>query len=250
MINKVKNISYIFFVLLATWLIALPVKANDILVNNQITENITKAITNFRARPAFFNKAKLVTISDKTLTVDYNKSIYKILIVDNTKLMRRYGGQAKLSEFSVGQSLLISGKRISQDIIEARLIHNWSIEKYRGAYVGVVDIISLENKTITLKPSARGTLLVTVDDSSKIIYRNDEKSLASLINNTKVVVTGLWDKNNKTITEVEKIVILTIPTDKPVGMKQRIKQEIASFSKEVKKIENSAISVVGGLIKQ
>lgn len=245
----VKNISNIFFVLLALGLLAQPALANDLLVNNQITENITKAINNFRARPAFFNKAKLIEVNDKTLTVEYNKATYKVLIMDKTKLMRRYGGEAKLVEFKPGQILLVSGKRIAQDTIEARLIHNWSIEKYWGSYVGVVDKVILDNKALSLKTSSRGVLEVTLDDSVKILYRNETKNLSDLIVGAKIVVVGMWDKNGKTISEVQKIVLLSSPTDKPVGMKQRIKQEIASFGREIKKIETETVNVVGGLIK-
>lgn len=248
--SLLKNISNIFFVLLAGWLIVTPAKASDIIINNPLAENLTKAITNFRARPAFFNKAKLVAVADKALTVDYNKSIYKILINEQTRLMRRYGGVAKLEEFKANQLLLISGKRISPDTIEAKYIFNWSIEKYQGAYVGVIDSISLDNAVVILKTTSRGPLTIRLEEGSKILHRNDEKSLADLVVGAKVVVTGLWDKQAKTITEIQKIVVLIMPSDKSVGVKQKIKQEIVSFGREIRQIETTAADAISSLINK
>lgn len=247
--NRLKNISNIFFILLISFTVAWSVRAGETLSNNSVVDNITKAVTNFRVRPAFFNKAKLADINGSVLAVEYNAVLYKVIIDETTKLMRRYGGAAKLDEFVSGQTLLVSGKRISNDTIEAKLIHNWSIEKYSGAYIGVIDNINEIGEGFVLKTTSRGELNTILDNESKILDRKNELEFIELIKGMKVVVTGLWDKNNKTLTEVSKVVILTSPTERPLGMTQKIKQGIVGFSQKLKQIEVETKSAVISLIK-
>lgn len=153
--------------------------------------------------------SSLTAVNKNTLTV----GTYTVIVSDSTKILRRFGGKSDLLEFNVGDNLQVLGKTGSnENTVDAKLIRNLSLQKRRGAFVGIVKSIKPETGEFVLETLNRGDQAVSVD--SKTLYRNrQEKNInfSDLKVGHKIRVKGLWDNKLNTVTEVRNIKDYSLP---------------------------------------
>lgn len=155
---------------------------------------------------------ELVSISGTTLTVSKDGKTYTITTSAETKFRRNFGGQSSLSEFAVGNILDVRGEWTDETktTIAARAIHNRSIMKRFGAFVG--EITAKTGNTFTLKSVNRNDQTVTVTNTTKYVNRKMEAiTLTDVVIGHRVRVKGMWDKSNNTITEVTQVKDYSLP---------------------------------------
>jgi len=197
--------------------VILPVWAEKVNTNTGTNVNSASQVKPFKARPVFFNKAVLKTMAGQVLTVTVKDKTYTVNVTDKTKLLRKYGAKSNLGEFAVGNNLQIYGKRSAETTVEASLIRNSSIEKKHGTFLGVVESADAATQKFVLKPVSRTKVTVTVLADTKIMYKSKAQTFADLVVGSKLAVSGVWDKSNNTVTEVTKIVVVSVP--KPAKVK-------------------------------
>ena len=121
-----------------------------------------------------------------------------------TKLLRKYGALAKLSEFTVGDQVMIRGN----------VIRALSIQKRRGVFVG--NITALTDTGFVLAPEKRPAQTVNVNLLTKYVERGEKAiSLSALKVGDKVMVKGLWDTKLNTITETTFVRDYSLPLKAP-----------------------------------
>ena len=211
-----KQLKFLLALVLAVS-VTLPVVAQEVNTNTNANVNATPQTKPFKARPIFFNKAILKTIDGQTLTVTVKDKVYTVNVTDKTKLLRKYGAKSNLGEFAVGNSLQIYGRRTADTVVQASLIRNSSIEKKHATFLGVIESIDSANQKFVLKPVSRAKVIVTVVADTKIMYKSKAQTFADLVVGSKLAVSGVWDKSNNTVTEVTKIVVVSLP--KPAKVK-------------------------------
>ncbi|MEK7565782.1 MAG: DUF5666 domain-containing protein, partial [Patescibacteria group bacterium] len=124
-------------------------------------------------------------------------------ISPNTKLLRKFGAKSTLTEFSVGDNVMVVGSSAS-----ASLVRNFSIQKRHGVFFG--EIISLE--PLIIKTLHRGNQTITLSSSTKYVNRQEAAIVfATLQIGHRLRVKGLWDSKLNTITEVAKIKDYSLP---------------------------------------
>jgi len=165
-----------------------------------------------RKNRAIVVNADLTAMNGTTLTVTKKGKTYTVTTSAETKFRRHFGGASSLSEFSVGNKLDVRGQWTDQakTTIAAQLIHNHSIMKRRGTFVG--EILSINDSTFILKSVNRGNQTVTVNSSTKYVNRKMEViTLKDVAVGHRVRVKGMWDKSNNTITQVTQLKDYSLP---------------------------------------
>ncbi|KKP33367.1 MAG: hypothetical protein UR23_C0046G0001, partial [Candidatus Roizmanbacteria bacterium GW2011_GWA2_32_13] len=96
---------------------------------------------------------------------------FQINITDKTKFLRKFGGKSALSEYSVGNEVVVFGKFTDDTklIIDAKTVRNNSIQKRKGAFFGKVTIKNTDN--FVIETIERGTQTVYFG-VAKFVQRN------------------------------------------------------------------------------
>lgn len=172
-----------------------------------------------KLRPrAVIGTGNVTAINDTTLTIENtNKStVYTILTgtfdTCTTKFRRRYGGESSLSEIKVGHKLNVIGRwqDDAKMIVEACIIRDQSIQKFRGTFTGTVQ--SLTSDGFVLSSVNRGKLTVSLLSTTKIVNRKEETITQSdIAGSHRVRVKGLWDRSDSTLSEVTHVKDYTLP---------------------------------------
>lgn len=189
---------------------------------NQITKNVSVLAVVLTMSTAFFATGALaqgkslrfvgngkITINNtSSLSVALNKGQNITVNIDSatTKLLRRFGGKADISELQSGDTVRIIGTwtDASHTAVNARIVQDMSIQKKNGTFAGIVQ--SLTSGGFVLESKARGEQTVTI--SSGTILRSRKGTTITqdqIVVGNRVTLTGLWDRNAHTITEVSRI---------------------------------------------
>lgn len=160
-------------------------------------------------------KGKITLIGENNFSINGEDGTFQINITDKTKILRKFGGKSSLSEFSVGDEVMVFGKFTddTKSAIDAKTIKNDSIQKRFGAFFGKITIKNSDN--FVMETAERGTQTVYFG-TAKIV---DRKEISIALNDTKVGdrvrVKGVWNKTLSKITEVIQVKDFSIPTIVP-----------------------------------
>ena len=156
-------------------------------------------------------KGTITVIGSNNFSLNGEDGKFQINITDNTKVLRKFGGKSSLSEFSVGDEVVVFGKFTDDTklIIDAKIVRNNSIQKRRGAFFGKVTIKNTDN--FVMETAERGTQTVYFG-SAKFVQRNETvMAYIDLKIGDRVRVKGIWDKTLNKISEVDQIKDFSIP---------------------------------------
>lgn len=179
-------------------------------------KNFLKKNLRFEARV----KGKITAIGDNNFSLNGEDGTFQINISDKTQLLMKFGGKSKLSEYLVGNEVMVFGKFIDDTklIIEAKVVKNLSIQKRRGAFFGTVLAKGTDSFTIqTLKLGVQTIYF----GSAEFVKRNQEvMNYADLKLGHRVRIKGVWDKTLNTINEATQIKDFSIPVIVPTQATQ------------------------------
>lgn len=170
------------------------------------------ALKNFFSARATLNNAKITGKGANSLTVEKDSITYTIMIDDKSRLRRKFFGDAKLDEMTVGNIVSVFGKWTDEThkTIQAEMIRNMSIQKRFGVFVGDVTVVN--GNDITVKTVHRDLQKATVSSTTKIVDRKEVTLAQSEIKvGHRVRIKGMWDNSNNTITEVTHVKDYTLP---------------------------------------
>lgn len=192
-------------------------------VREQVREKIKEKnqglidkVKNFVQKKLRFNariRGKITSIEESVITVaGEDGKTYTVNITNETKLIRRFGGESRLNEFSVGNEVNVFGKFTdeSQTTIDARLIRNISLQKRWGVFFGEVKVKNSDN--FVIKTIKRGDQTVYFQNETKFInHKKETISYDNLQIGNRVRVKGIWDRSLNKITEVEEVRVFPAP---------------------------------------
>jgi hypothetical protein len=126
-------------------------------------------------------------------------------ISTSTQLVRRFLGKSLLSEYSVGDSILVVGRRNdATGHIDAKMIKNDSIQALGVAQrTGLVTSVDPSAGTISVKvlPVVRGqeTVTVKVSTATKIFIDGKEMGLEDITIGDVIKAKGVFNRNSRAI---------------------------------------------------
>ena len=149
----------------------------------------------------------IASISGNVLTLTTNDGkTYTVNITSETKLKRKFWGNATLVEFAVGHSVNVVGKWTDETkiTIDARVIRDSSIQKRWGAFFGKVTAKNSNN--FVIETISRGSQTVYFGSTTKFFKINMEAmTYDELLVGNRVRVKGVWDNLQNKIIEVEQV---------------------------------------------
>ncbi|MEK7061609.1 MAG: DUF5666 domain-containing protein [Patescibacteria group bacterium] len=155
----------------------------------------------------------IVTVkSDSSLTVTKEGNTYTVNTDVNTRYRRRFGGESKLSEISVNDTVNILGKWQNEEKTQilATHIRDLSIQKRHATFFGTVK--TKTDITLVLTTVNRGEQTVTIISSTKLVNRKmEEITMSDIQIGHRIRVKGIWDLTSKTVTETIQIKDFSIP---------------------------------------
>lgn len=187
-----------------------------------LKEKLQQKIEEIRENLGISGRGILETISTNTLSVNgFQGKNITVNVTPDTKLRRRFGTSAALSEFSVGDNLFIVGKWTDQtkNTLNAKNIRDLSIQKIKGTFFGSVQSIDTAQNKLVVSTAHRGNQTVSLTSATKIQNRKGEvMGLMDIQPGDKVRVHGLWDRTLNTVQQTEQLKDFSfppIPTHKP-----------------------------------
>lgn len=138
--------------------------------------------------------------------------IYQVNITEKTHLRRRFWGKADLSEFSIGEEVVVIGRYANEEktTIEAVLIRNLSIQKRWGVFFGKVT--SKGNDSFVMTTLRRGSQTVYFTPSTRWINRRGETISSSDVQvGHRIRVKGVWDRSLNKIIDVDEVKDFSLP---------------------------------------
>lgn len=142
----------------------------------------------------------------KTITAEKNDVSY---VIDASKAIfkRKYGARCDIYELMVGDYIRVWGV-ISGTNITAIKVKDYSIQRWRGSFVGTITTIDSEiysdNKGQTfrqfeIKSHYRGNQIIRVYDTTQIKYKRTSKAFTDLAIGQKIVAKGIWNNTQSLV---------------------------------------------------
>ena len=175
-----------------------------------IEDNIKNRVQSFENKRATIS-GTVTAVGVSSITVNSSGANVQVDVTNNTRFRRKFWGESKLSEISVGDSVQVVGKWTSdaKTGITAVLIRDTSIQKRFGTFFGTVK--SLTSGGFVVSTIHRDDETVTIG-SAKLVNRKEVTISASdVLVGHRVRVKGMWNNANKTITEVKEIKDFSLP---------------------------------------
>lgn len=144
---------------------------------------------------------KLTAISGTNLTVASWGGNWTV-DASKAEIVRRFGGDAGLSEYQVNDILTVHGQASMTGMsVAAKVIKNESIQKRGANFVGVISGINASSTTaFTLKTEKNGLLSITTSASTTVMINGQAASTTvGLANGMYAQVSGVWNRANSTV---------------------------------------------------
>lgn len=180
--------------------------------------------------------AKVASISGNTIntTITWGSAIFNWAVVtdSSTEFVRRYGGASGVSEISVGDFISFQGALdtsvASPITVKAKIVKDWSIQKVRATFYGIVKSVDATAKSFVLASEDKGDITVMVSDSTKIKKGSGTGVFADIAIGAKVTAAGLFNNLSKVL-EANEIKI-HLPTAIRTTLEGKIKSISATTS--------------------
>jgi hypothetical protein len=152
----------------------------------------------------------IADISGSSFTLhSANGTNYIVTTDTNTRLIKRFGGRANLSEFLENDKVIVTGTIDSNSkTITARSVRDLSSQRLLGYFVG--SIVSKGNTSFVLHTYLNGDLTVNFGTAT-FINKNDQViNYSDIRAGDYIRLNGTWDKNLNQINGVQKIYDLSV----------------------------------------
>ncbi len=155
---------------------------------------------------------EIKTIESSKITVEKDSKTYIVVTDHKTRFHRKYWGNTGIAEMIIGDKVNVRGIWDDETVyrVKAYFIRDLSIQKRFGVFFGTINTKS--DTGFVLDTGKRGVQTVTIKSDTHYTNRKDETiTLGDLKEGDKVRLRGLWNSQNLTITEVEKIKDFSLP---------------------------------------
>jgi len=174
----------------------------------EIRMDLLDKVKNFMKKNLKFEaKGKITVIGSNNFSLSGEDGTFQVNITDKTVILRKFGGKSSLSEYSVGDEVVVFGKFTDDTklIIDAKTVKNNSIQKRFGAFFGKVTVKNTDN--FVMETAERGIQTVYFGTTKFINIKEINISYGDIKIGDRVRVKGVWDKTLNEIREVSQIKI-------------------------------------------
>jgi hypothetical protein len=180
-------------------------------IEGKIEGKIRTAIQNFKNTRGTLS-GQVAAVGSSTVTISSNGTSIQVDISSNTHIRRKFWGASNLGEISVGDSVEVVGKWISdaKTEITAVMVRDISIQKRFGVFFGTIKSLTSDGFVVTT--IHRDDETVTIGSAKLIDRKGNTISSSDIQLGHKVRVRGMWNSTAKTITEVTEIKDFSLPT--------------------------------------
>lgn len=189
---------------------------------SELKERVASRVADMKGKSGLrvvFMKAIINGTGDGHITVTDNDRNIKVMIGEDTKIVRRFFGDSDIGELAIGHEVMVFGwwTDDSKTVVEARLIRDLSIQVRFGVFIGIVESIS--GTTATITTVHRGKQTVDLSGSPIFVNRKMETiALSDVKAGHRIRVKGLWDRSANTISEVRQVKDYSLPEiSKPIN---------------------------------
>lgn len=175
----------------------------------KVQENLKQSIKSLKGARI---SGTIITINNNALTVAADSKTYTVTVTKQTKIHRRFWGNAKLSELTVGHTVNVVGSwsNAEKTNITAKFVRDVSIQKRFGAFTG--EVTQLSGATITIQSKARKTQTAQVNSSTKYENRKEEQITFNEVKiGHRVRLKGTWDKETNIIYNTTEVKNFSLP---------------------------------------
>ncbi len=158
----------------------------------------------------YLPKAEIIGLDEGSVQVLSDDALYTVKLGGVFGIYSRWWSQLSTQELATGNVLQIFGKQVSEEVIEAKLMRNVSLQKRLMAMLGVVTKVDYDNQIIYLDSKMHGLVEVAVLPETLIIDPKAKTAWSDIKLGQRLVAKGLWDKANNRLTEVSKIVVFRL----------------------------------------
>lgn len=147
--------------------------------------------------------------SDHTVKAIKDGHTYAITVdTTSTKLYKSKSGHTTFdfSDVKKGDVLQVKGSEHDRDVT-ATEVRDLSMTKSATMY-GVVSEINSSTQTVKIETPKRGEITVAILKSTSIKYDGKKRAFKDIREDDKVLVTGTWNHDKKTITKTKKFYML------------------------------------------
>lgn len=156
-------------------------------------------------------KGTLVTIAGSTLTVEKNGETYTVNTTEDTELRSKFGGESRLSDFNPKDILMILGKQIDSNGIDASYIRNLTMQRRTAVFVG--EVTAKTSNALTVKTIGRGNITVHISPIVRFTEQKNTITYSDIEIGNKIIIRGeLWNRESSNI---DARIILKIASNKP-----------------------------------
>ncbi len=170
-------------------------------------KNFMKKNLRFEARV----KGEITVIGSNNFSLTGDDGTFQINITDKTVILRKFGGKSSLSEYSVGNGVVVFGKFTDDTklVIDAKVIRNNSIQKRFGAFFGKVTVKNTDN--FVMETLERGSQTVYFGATKFVNRKEVSITYGDVKVGDRVRVKGVWDKTLNKINEVNQVKDFSLP---------------------------------------
>ena len=181
-------------------------------------EGLVEKVKNFLKRNLRFEarvQGIITAIETGSFSLSGEDGEFQVNITDKTRILRKFGGISSLSEYVVGDEVIVFGKFTDETktVIDAKIVRNNSIQKRWGAFFGNVTVKNTDNFVMqTLERGAQTVYFGT----AKFVNRKEIGILYSEVKvGDRIRVKGVWDKILNKISEVTQVKDFSLPAVVP-----------------------------------
>lgn len=171
-----------------------------------------------RVQDRMLQNLRVTSISNATITAEKEGISYTVVTGEfercTTVFRRRFGGESSIAEMGTGDIIHVVGyfTNESRTSMEACVIRNQSIQKRYGVFVGSIESVSDEGFTMTTLSERRPNQTVNLSSTTKIVNRRGVAIRPdALAVGHRVRVSGVWNNQNNTISEVRLVKDFSLP---------------------------------------
>jgi len=178
-----------------------------------------------KAEASSSNKIKLrnavitaVNTETKTITAEKNGTTYTI-DASGATLRRKYGAKCEIYELIAGDYIWVWGRISETNTIIAKKVKDYSIQKWKGSFVGTITIIDSGTYTdsqgrnyqqFEIESRHRGNQVIRVYDTTLIKYRKESKTFSDLAVGQEIVAKGTWNNTHSFVYDTVRVKILKL----------------------------------------
>ncbi len=156
-------------------------------------------------------KGKITILGLSNFSFIGTNGTFQVNITDKIQILKKFGGKSSLSEYSVGDEVVVFGKFTDDTklIIDAKTVKNNSIQKRWGAFFGKVTSHNTDN--FIMETLERGSQTVYFGEAKFVNRKEVSISYGDIKVGDRVRVKGVWDKTLNKINEVNQVKDFSLP---------------------------------------